>query len=100
MLGAFGIGRRRAGSFASAYKGAGTGNTMRDWIMGPLSADQTIRGSITTLRDRARELVINDPIAARIPKLFSENIVGEYGFTLQAKIGTTRQGTNATLNKK
>ena len=76
------------------------GNTMRDWVMGPTSADQTLRYDMATLRVRARELVINDPIAARIPKLFSENVVGENGFTLQAKIGTTRNTQNGTLNKK
>jgi lambda family phage portal protein len=76
------------------------GNLNRDWIMGPTSADQTLRFDMPTLRQRARELVINDPVAARIPKLFSENVVGENGFTLQAKIGTTRKGTNAALNKK
>jgi lambda family phage portal protein len=94
------VGLRRASTFATGYRGASFGNTMRDWVMGPTSADQTLRADMPTLRQRARELVINDPIAARIPKLFSENVVGENGFTLQAKIGTTRNGTNAALNKK
>jgi lambda family phage portal protein len=91
---------RRGRGFANAYKGAQVGGLNSDWIMGPLSADQAARFDIQTLRIRARELVVNDPVASAIPALFSENIVGENGFTLQANIGTTRGHRNEGLSLK
>jgi lambda family phage portal protein len=94
-LGSIGLQRRRS---EAAYRGANMGALNRDWIMGPISADQALRFDMMTLRQRARELVINDPVAARIPRLFSENVVGEHGFTFQAKIGNSRKGMHEGLN--
>jgi lambda family phage portal protein len=92
--------QRRGSGFATGYAGAKVGGVHADWIMGPVSADQLARYDMQTLRVRARELVINDPVASAIPALFSENIVGENGFTLQALIGSTRRDRNVALSTK
>jgi lambda family phage portal protein len=97
-LGAFGL--QRKGFSATSYKAAQTGALYSDWIMAPLSADQSIRYDLQTLRIRARELVLNDPVASSVPALFAENIVGENGFTLQALIGNTRNGTNSQISSR
>jgi lambda family phage portal protein len=97
-LGSIGLQRRRSSGFATGYAGAKVGGVHADWIMGPVSADALARYDMATLRNRARELVINDPVAASIPKLYSENIVGEHGFTLQALIGNSRKSVNAGVS--
>lgn len=89
---------RRAGSFATSYAGAKTGSLYADWILAPVSADLAARLDLQTLRMRARELVMNDAVGARIPQLFSENIVGEHGFTLQANLGNSRGGRNVEMS--
>lgn len=99
-LGTFGLQRRRSSGFATGYAGAKVGGLHADWILGPVSADALARYDMQTLRNRARELVINDPVAASIPKLYSENIVGEHGFTLQALIGNSRKSVNTAVSTK
>lgn len=92
--------RMNGRTFATSYKGAQVGGLHSDWIMAQLSADQAIRYDMQALRVRARELVVNDPVASAIPALFSENIVGENGFTLQANLGTSRGHRNVGLSTK
>jgi lambda family phage portal protein len=83
------------------YHGAGGGRLMGDFTRSALlSADQTIRPDGPTLRARARELVLNNATAARIPMLFSENVIGKDGIQLQARVKTSRGDFHAQNNMK
>lgn len=64
------------------------------------SADQMIRPDGPTLRSRARELVLNNATAARIPILFSENVIGKDGIQLQARVKNSRGDFHAQNNTK
>ena len=85
----------------NAFAGAAT-NRLSEWIYAPtLSADQEIRGDLRVLRARARELVRNNPYAARFVDLVAENVIGEHGIRLQAQVkradGNLDEETNSRI---
>lgn len=71
---------------AEVYAGASSSRTLEDFIMGTLSADTALRGALQVLRNRARELTINNSTATAIPQIFSENVIGEDGILYQATV--------------
>lgn len=79
---------RRASSDdgAATYAAAANSALLYDFVMGTLSANQAIRWNLSTLRNRARELQTRNGHASRIPQLFAENVVGEYGVQYQAAV--------------
>jgi lambda family phage portal protein len=82
-----------------SYIGAAVNRLNGDWLSsGALSADDAIRFNTRTLRDRARELVRNHANAHRFPQLVSENVIGDSGITLQARITSTRGSYHTALN--
>lgn len=83
---------------ASMLRGAGMGRLFGDFSNSVLSADQVIRMDAPTLRSRAQELVGSNSTAARVPQLFSENVIGKDGIIPQPLVGTTRQNLNARAN--
>jgi len=83
VLGAFGYVKR------SAYTAARVSRLTADWIFsGFRSADQEIQHDFYRLRQRARERVRNDPLAARYAELVRINVVGEAGIQLQSQVAT------------
>jgi lambda family phage portal protein len=84
------------------YQGAQGGRLNGDWLMSRLSADQTLRADLQILRNRARDLVMNNSSAAAIPRIFSENVVGKDGIKLQGTIGTVKNGDvlHGTINNR
>jgi lambda family phage portal protein len=84
------------------YQGAQGGRLNGDWLMSRLSADQTLRADLQILRNRARDLVLNNSSAAAIPLIFSENVVGKDGIKLQGAIGTVKNGDvlHGTINDR
>src|SRR5690348_1064758 len=83
---------------ASLYKGAAFDRLNYDWVMQRLSADMTIRFDLQTLRNRARELVINNSSAAAVPAIFSENVVGKDGILMQPQAESSRGTPHKTDN--
>jgi lambda family phage portal protein len=99
-LAAFGL-QRRPMSPRADYRGAAGGRLMGDFRSQSLrSADQIIRPDGLTLRARARELVLNNATAARVPALFSENVIGKDGITLQARVKNSRGDFHEANNTK
>lgn len=92
--------QRRSTSRSANYSAAKVGGLYSDWVLAPLSADEAIRHDLGLMRERARDLVRNDAVAARIPGIFSENVIGEHGFTLQANIGNSRGGRNIEVSTR
>lgn len=86
---------------AMAFSGAQSTRLTADWILAPIaSADQELRGSLRTLRARARELARNDPHASRFLALLEENIVGPDGIRLQSRVKTGNRDTDRRLNRR
>jgi lambda family phage portal protein len=83
----------------ATYAGAQIGRLMGDWVMGSVSADRALYSDLLTLRNRARELVISNATAARVPTLFAENVIGKDGILYQAAVRSTRDLPNKPVNK-
>jgi lambda family phage portal protein len=69
----------------AAFAGAAQNRLLVDWIWSHLSADQEIRGELSILRGRSRELVRNDAWARRFVRLNVVNVIGA-GIRLQARV--------------
>lgn len=78
---------------ARAYDGAALGRRTDGWRTAGTSADTEIAGAGAILRNRMRDLVRNNPHAARAVAAWVNNIVGD-GFTPYANTG------NDELNKR
>jgi lambda family phage portal protein len=83
----------RAGSTAPQWSG--------DWAFGVSSINRTLQSDAVMMRDKARDLVMNNATAARIPTLFQQNVSGKDGILYQAAVmdanGEPDQATNRTL---
>jgi lambda family phage portal protein len=74
-----------------AYAGANVSRLTADWVSGGSSADSEIKGSLSQLRNRARQLVRDNDYAKRAKVLITNNVVGT-GIRLQMQVriqGTT-----------
>jgi lambda family phage portal protein len=69
------------------YEGADSGRRTKGWNTGGLSADAEIAASGFLLRNRARDLVRNNPYAAGGIQVIENNVVGK-GITTQIKVDT------------
>lgn len=92
--------QRRPKPRAAIWTGAREDRLMADWVYDYLSADQTIRGDLRTLRARARELVRNDPWARRYVTLMVKNVIGPRGIQLQARLVRPSELPNDEANDK
>lgn len=86
-------------SSRSIYAGAAVNRLTADWITSTLSADSTIRGDFRKLRERARELVRDNAYAARFIEMWSENVIGPDGITLQATVTNGKGEPDEEVNK-
>lgn len=87
---------------ATAFSGATSSRLYQDWVFAGLqSADQELKGDLSTLRRRAREMVRNNEYAARFVDLVAENVIGPHGIRLQSRIkkgdGELKTNTNSTI---
>jgi lambda family phage portal protein len=58
------------------YEGAAKGRRTSGWIASSTGPNSEIAGALTTLRNRSRDLVRNNPYAARAIQAISANVVG------------------------
>ena len=77
--------RTRNGGFHGAMQSRLTS----DWIINPTGPNAELRASIRTLRDRARDLEKNNPLARRYLHLVAENVIGHKGIRLQCRTAST-----------
>lgn len=93
----------RATSSTSGYSGASHSRLLYDLVMGTMSADAALRGSLQTMRNRARELTQGNSTATAVPQLFSENVIGPDGILYQAAVrrpgGEYDDAANAELER-
>lgn len=75
-----GIRRSRAraalGPVKSSYEGAKTGRRTAGWTTGSTSANAEIGAAIISLRDRSRDLIRNNPLAASAQEKWTSSVVG------------------------
>lgn len=57
-----------------------------EWVAACLPADEELRGSLSKIRARAREVARNDGYIRQYLNLLSNNVIGEAGFKLQALV--------------
>lgn len=69
--------RVRMNTTTRGYEGAARGRSEDDWITRPSSADTEIFVRQRTLRDRSRDLVRNNPYAAKAVASLVSNIIGD-----------------------
>ena len=67
------------------YVGANTNRLFNDFVTTTLSADSEIKGSIKTLRARARDLSRNNSFAKRFISAYVDNVIGATGVHLQVR---------------
>lgn len=83
-----------------AFAGAITNRLTADWILAPIrSADEEIRGDLSKLRGRSRELVRNNAYAARHVSLVEDNVVGPHGIALQCRVKRQDGRLDSDLNE-
>ena len=81
------------GNLARAYAGQAQGRLSGDWRAPSTSADAEVAGAGVMLRDRMRDLVRNNPMAAKAIQVLVSSAVG-YGIRPRART------KNKALNKK
>ena len=81
------------GNLARAYAGQAQGRLSGDWRAPSTSADAEVAGAGMMLRDRMRDLVRNNPMAAKAIQVLVSSAVG-YGIRPRART------KNKALNKK
>ncbi|MDX2095607.1 MAG: phage portal protein [Alphaproteobacteria bacterium] len=74
---------------ARAYEGAKTGRRIDDWLTSGASANTEISGAGSRLRERARDLVRNNPYGSKAVEIFVGNAIGT-GIIPQARTSSTR----------
>lgn len=77
---------RKSSDGGGYYAGAAGGRLFYDYVMGTLSGNAALRGSLGTLRNRSRELITRNSHASRVPQLYSEKVVGKDGITYSAAV--------------
>lgn len=83
-------------TLARAYEGAASGRRRENWTAGSSSANVEIERDIVKLRNRARDLARNDPIAARILDALVIHVVGS---GIVPKCNTGSEGLDAFVDK-
>lgn len=89
--------RQRLQAQARAYEGASVDRLAGDWFAMGTSADSELLTSLRILRNRARQLVRDNPYARQAVRLLMNNVVGT-GIGLQAQVVNTRGKLQSAIN--
>ena len=83
------------------YAAVNTGRLFADFTSSERSADSELRNAIKPLRNRSRDLAMNNEYARRYFELLKVNVVGEKGVFLQSKaldsVGNLDQSGNQAV---
>ena len=66
-----------ASQFLSAYEAAGTGRRLSNWGTSSMGPNSAIFGSLSSIRSRSRNLVMNTPQASGAIDSFVSNMIGQ-----------------------
>ena len=84
----------------SYYKGAEVSRLVMDWVVSAISPDKELQNDLGKLRARARDLSRNNPHIRSYLQLLAVNVIGAYGFKLQAQVRNNDGYLNTTINDK
>ena len=90
---------RAAASMIRKYEGASKTRRTSGWKASSSSAASEIRQSLTTLRNRSRQLVRDNPYAARAVQVVASNVVGKGIFT-QIKVDSGQNQRNRFAERR
>ena len=76
---------------ARLYEGAKFSRLTADWLASGTSADAEVRGSLATLRNRARQLIRDSDYARQAIRAIRNNVIGT-GVKMQAQVMKVRGG--------
>lgn len=82
-----------------SYAGANQGRLFADFLTSNMSADAELSHSISTLRNRSRDLARNNEYGKRFLNLIKTNVVGEAGFKLQVRARNDDKSLDVTGNQ-
>lgn len=80
------------------YNAASINRLTSDWITSGLSADAELYRSLRLLRNRSRELCINNDYARRFLKRTSTNVIGSSGIRLQVRAESDNKKFISSIN--
>jgi lambda family phage portal protein len=84
-----------------AFDAAAGGRLFSDWVTAPLTADAEHRAGLRTIRQRARDLSVNNDYARRFLHLVKANVLGPSGIRLQMRVkdasGQVDKDANAAI---
>ena len=83
--------RQRPARPARLYEGAKFSRLTADWLASGNSADAEVRGSLATLRNRARQLIRDSDYARQAIRAIRNNVIGT-GVKMQAQVMKQRGG--------
>lgn len=84
----------------AAYAGAEFSRLMADWLASSLSPTREQKFDLLTLRNRAREMSRNSPLAEQFFTLLEQNVVGYTGFKLQGQVRNNDGNLAKPINDK
>ena len=67
------------------FDAAKSSRTLEDWLVCTQSADAALKGSLPIIRNRSRDLAVNNDYAANFFRKLKVNAIGPTGFKLQIK---------------
>ncbi|MHB8913241.1 MAG: phage portal protein [Lysobacter sp.] len=73
----------------ASYDGGGISRINAQWGISGGNANRELRGSLSNMRARSRDLERNDPYAKKFLELVESNLVGAYGIGMQSRAGDT-----------
>lgn len=76
------------------------GRTTLDWIVSPLSPDAAMRGHLTAIRTRSRDLERNNEWVRGFLRSLENNVLGENGISLQMRVKETSGKFDEVANDK
>jgi lambda family phage portal protein len=83
---------RRTVQKERSFGAANTSRLSMDWIISPLSADSAMRGKLTAIRSRSRDLERNNEWNRGFLRTLENNVIGETGIALQLRVKDTVSG--------
>ena len=84
--------------YIRTYAGATMGRLLGDWLSTSLSANEEIKTSIKTVRERARQLERDNPYIKKYLELQETNLVGHDGIRLNLRIKNNSDEPEKRMN--
>lgn len=98
------VGLRRVKASTGIIPGTDSFQILKEWIESPLKAsgslDWDLRNKLYTLRSKARQLALNNPLIVQYLQLLEQNVIGPRGIRLQAQVRNNDGNLNKAINDK